>query len=167
VQSHPSTIAAGRRSPIRYVLLGGLALGTLDLAFAMSYWGISRGVSPVRVLQSVSRGVLGTASFQGGAGTAVLGAVLHYFIATCMVLAYYLVSRGAPALTRRPIAYGLPYGLLLFLIMNLVVLPLSAAGPPGFNNVPWIALSIIMHAVFGVICAIAAQFASMNNHSTR
>jgi hypothetical protein len=126
----------------------------------MSFWGIGYGVSPVRVLQSVARGVLGTASFDGGARTAVLGGVLHYTIATTMVLVYHAASRSFPALTRRPVALGLAYGVLLYLIMNLVVLPVSAVGMPRFDNKLWVGLSVVMHLVFGVICAMAARFAS-------
>jgi hypothetical protein len=140
--------------------MGGLVLGTVDLIFAMSFWGISRGVSPVRVLQSVARGVLGTASFEGGAATGLLGAALHYVIALSMAATYYAVSQKQAGLTRRPVACGIAYGVLLYLIMNFVVLPLSAVGPPRFDNTPWVALSVIMHGVFGVICAVAAQRAN-------
>lgn len=111
-------------------------------------------------MQSVARGVLGTASFEGGVPTALLGAVLHYTIALTMAASYYLVSRKLRVLTRRPIACGLAYGILLYLIMNLVVLPLSAVGMPKFDNVVWVALSVVMHAVFGLICAFTARRAA-------
>jgi uncharacterized protein YacL len=126
----------------------------------MSFWGISNSVSPVRVLQSVARGVLGRASFDGGAATAMLGAALHYFIALSMAATYYAVSQKHRALTRRPVGWGVAYGVLLYLIMCFVVLPLSAVGLPRFSNTLWVVLSVIMHAVFGVICAVAAQRAN-------
>lgn len=142
------------------MILGGIVLGTTDLVFACTFAALDSGASPVRVFQAVARGVLGTASFQGGAGSAALGVALHYVIATSMALVYYAVSRRYPALARRPIAYGIPYGLLLYLIMNLVVLPLSAVGMPKFTNTLWVTLSVIMHLVFGVICAVSARIAS-------
>src|SRR5207244_3832105 len=83
------------------VLVGGLLLGTTDLLFACLFWGIGYGVSPTRVMQSVARGVLGTASFDGGAPTALLGVVLHYTIAISMAVTYYLVSRKLDVLIRR------------------------------------------------------------------
>ena len=132
-------------------------LGTLDLTFAISFWGIGYGVAPTRVLQSVARGVLGQASFDGGVPTAVLGGVLHYFIATCMVLAFTVLGQRLDVLTRRPIACGAAYGVVLYLVMNLVVLPLSAVGMPRFDNVPWVGLSVVMHVCFGIICALAAR----------
>jgi uncharacterized membrane protein YagU involved in acid resistance len=108
-------------------------------------------------MQSVARGVLGTASFEGGAATALLGVLLHYTIAVSMAVTYYLVSRRVSALSRRPIASGVAYGVLLYLLMNLVVLPLSAVGMPKFDNVVWVAMSVVMHMVFGLICAFTAR----------
>jgi uncharacterized protein YacL len=138
-------------------LFGGVILGTLDISFAMSFWGIGYSVSPVRILQSVARGVLGNASFERGAASAVLGGLLHYFIAICMALVFYVAAGRLPGLVRRPLAWGAAYGLVLYLVMNLVVLPLSAVGMPRFDNVPWVALSVLMHLCFGVICAVSAR----------
>jgi hypothetical protein len=83
--------------------------------------------------------------------------VLHYTIAVTMAATYYLVSRKLDVLTRWPIACGVAYGALLYLIMNLIVLPLSAVGMPKFGNVVWVALSIVMHIIFGLICALTAR----------
>ena len=157
----PSNLATQpSSSPIKIAILGGLVLGTTDLTFACTFAGINSGASPVRVFQAVAAGVLGKASFTGGAAAAALGVALHYFIAISMALTYYAVSRRYPALARRPIACGIPYGILLYLIMNLVVLPLSAVGMPSFKNTLWVTLSVIMHMVFGVICAVTARIAS-------
>jgi hypothetical protein len=157
----PSNLATRpSSSPTKIAVLGGLVLGTTDLTFACTFAGLNSGASPVRVFQSVAAGVLGKASFTGGAASATLGVALHYVIAISMALVYYAVSRRYPALARRPIACGIPYGILLYLIMNLVVLPLSAIGMPSFKNLLWVTLSVIMHMVFGVICAVAARIAS-------
>jgi uncharacterized membrane protein YagU involved in acid resistance len=158
---HPSHLPTpSSSSRIQIAVLGGLVLGTTDLTFACTFAALNSGASPVRVFQAVARGVLGRASFNGGAASAALGVGLHYFIAISMALVYYAASRRYPALARRPIAYGIPYGVLLYLIMNLVVLPLSAIGMPSFSDTLWVTLSVIMHMVFGVICAVAARSAS-------
>ena len=60
--------------------------------------------------------------------------MLHYFIAFAIVAAFVGASRYLPMLTRAPILSGLVYGVAVYLVMNLVVLPLSAAGRPSF---PW------------------------------
>jgi len=154
-----TTLLASRRSPERYVVLGGLALGTLDLIFACTFWGALRGLPPTRILQSIAAGVQGTAAFDGGTGSVVLGALCHYFIAIMMVLAYTLIGARLRMLIEHPVRYGLPYGLLLYGVMTYVVVPLSNAPQPTKIYLPWMVASIIMHAVFGVICAWFARWA--------
>jgi hypothetical protein len=146
-------------SPYLYVIAGGLVAGTLDISYACIFWAIKAGVTPLRIFQSVAAGLLGKASFDGGAAIAALGLTLHYFIATTMALAYYLVAKHWPLLTRRPGLFGATYGLLLYLIMNYVVVPLSAAGS-GSKDPLWVALSIAVHALFiGIPCALFARLA--------
>jgi uncharacterized membrane protein YagU involved in acid resistance len=149
-----------RPSPARWIIAGGLLVGTLDLLFAGGFWAM-RGVPPIRIAQSIAAGVLGDASYDGGAASAWLGVVLHYFIAMMFVLVYWLMARRAAALLQRPVRYGLLYGLLLYLVMNFVVLPLSAAGMPSFNDTSWLVASIAMHLLIGVLCARFARRAGM------
>jgi hypothetical protein len=138
------------------ILLGALCLGTWDLLFARIYWN-AEGLNLVRVLQSIASGIYGRASRNGGLKTAIVGAVCHYFIALCMVLAYFLVSRRVRLLLRWPVRLGLAYGIFLYFFMNLVVLPLSAIGHPAFGDRRWMVWSIGMHAFFGVLCALTAR----------
>jgi hypothetical protein len=146
-------------SPYLYVLAGGLVAGTLDISYARIFWAIKAGVTPLRIFQSVAAGLLGKTSFDGGAATAALGLTLHYFIASTMALAYYLVAKRWALLTRRPGLFGATYGLLLYLMMNYVVVPLSAAGS-GSKDPLWVALSIAVHALFiGIPCALFARLA--------
>lgn len=142
-----------------WLLLGAIVLASLDALFAIVFWG-PRGVSASGIFQSIAAGLLGQAAYGGGAATAWLGVGLHYFIATMMVAAYYLVGRRFRTLLRRPIAFGLPYGVLLYGVMNLIVLPLSAAGMPKFDDLPWVGSSIVVHALLGVVCALSARKAA-------
>ena len=148
-----TTFAIHDRSPWATVLLGGLVMGTLDLLFACGFWGALRGVPPERILQSIAAGVQGKAAFDGGVDSAMLGAICHYFIATMMVLAYYLASGWLRPLIEHPLRYGAAYGLVLYGVMTYIVVPLSNAPQPTKVYLPWMLASIIMHAVFGVICA--------------
>ncbi len=120
-------------TPNQAVLFGALTVGVLDILDAFVFFGF-RGVPPIRILQSIASGLLGRAAYEGGVPTAVLGLLLHFFIAFMVVLVYFLASRRLPVLTRHPVACGLLYGLLVYAVMNLVVIPLSAAaigGPPS------------------------------------
>lgn len=135
------------------VLAGGFILATLDLIYACSFWAWLRHVSPMRLLQYIASGAIGNAAFDGGMATALLGAGLHYFIATIMVLAYYLASRSHRGLVRHPVRYGLPYGLLLWVVMTHVVVPLSQAQSSAKPLMLAVVTNFLMHLLFGVICA--------------
>jgi hypothetical protein len=72
------------------------------------------------------------------------------------VLAYALVAERLALLRAHPHRYGIAYGLLLYLLMNGVVLPLSAAPAPRHPQLAWALLNLPMFALFGTI---AARFA--------
>jgi hypothetical protein len=108
--------------------LGAGVGGALDIVYAIVLWGFILGGSPMQVLQSVAAGLLGKEAYDGGGGTAALGLALHFSIAFCMALAYVLASRKLPALNEQPWAMGALYGIVLFVVMNFIVVPLSAIG---------------------------------------
>jgi hypothetical protein len=140
-----------------FVLAGGIVAGTLDIIYACAFWALKSNVPARRILQSVAAGLLGEASFKGGAGTAALGLGLHYFIALSMSLTYYLVALRQPLLWQRPWLCGAGYGLLLYAVMNYVVVPLSAAGP-GSKDPLWIGLSVAVHVLLiGIPIALFAR----------
>jgi hypothetical protein len=119
-----------RLSAGKAILYGTLAVGILDGLDAILFFGLRSGATPVRIFQSISAGVLGrAAAAQGGWRAALLGVMLHFFIAFAVVSTFYLVSRRARILTRRPILFGMLYGVAVYAIMNYAVIPLSAIGP--------------------------------------
>ena len=134
-----------RKRSALWVLAGGLVAGTFDITYACVFWAIKIGAPPTRIFQSVARGLLGAASFRGGAATAALGLFLHYFIATTMSFCYYFVARKWALLYKYPLRCGAVYGLGLFIFMTYVVVPLSAARGGASPGKLWIALSILVH----------------------
>ena len=111
------------------IVYGGLLVGVLDILDAMIFYGVRSGITPVRILQSVAAGLLGRASYTGGAKTAALGLLLHFFNATLFAIGYYFLSRLLPWLNRNAVIAGLLYGVAAYFIMTFIVVPLSAIGP--------------------------------------
>ncbi len=155
--------AAGRgRRALPCILAGGLAAGTLDLAYASTFWGFKIGFTPVQILQSIAAGWLGRdAAYAGGWGAALLGLVSHYGIAIAMAACYWAASLRWQALARRPLRYAPIYGVLLYVAMNHVVVPLSRAGDGTQPAWRWENLSHLAAHVFLVAlpCALAARCA--------
>lgn len=133
-----------------------LALASVDLLFAGTYWHTLFGVPPARTVQNIAAGLLGKRAFAGGNGTVLLGVLLHYAMMAAMVAAYYLTAERMKGLVERPWLYGTLYGVVLFVVMNLIVVPLSAM--PKAPVVPsWIVSSIAMHVVIGLAIALSAR----------
>ena len=142
------------------IFWGGLIAGTLDITAACVYSWIRANVSPVRVFQSVASGLLGPSSYTGGAKTAVLGLALHFLIATTATAFFYFASRKLRFMIEQPVTWGLVYGVLVYLFMNFVVLPLSAlqqrTAPPLSSRI--INMLIIMFCVGLPISLIVRRF---------
>jgi hypothetical protein len=58
----------------------------------------------------------------------LLGILLHFVVATCIAAVYYAASLKLPVLIRHAVVSGLVYGLIAYLVMNYVVIPLSRIG---------------------------------------
>jgi len=118
---------SGQRSNAgKTIFWGGLIAGTLDITGACVVAWLRAGVPPVRVFQSVASGLYGPASSTLGVKTAIVGLILHYFIATTWTAVYYTASRKISFLINQPIISGLLYGVVVYSFMNFVVIPLSA-----------------------------------------
>jgi hypothetical protein len=113
------------------ILAGGAIAGTLDIAFAFTFAGM-HGASPLRVLQFIASGLLGTDSFNRGSASATLGAVCHYSILTVATALYLLASRRLAALARHPFICGPLFGVAIYLVMNFIIVPLSRV--PSHNH---------------------------------
>jgi uncharacterized membrane protein YagU involved in acid resistance len=136
-----------RSTAFHSVTIAGIVAGTLDIIAAFIRSGL-RGVGPVRVLQSISSGLLGTASYTKGASSAILGLFLHFFIATTAALVYYAASRRLRSLLTRPLVWGPIYGVIVWLVMNLIVLPLSGF-PHRLSFMPMnVATGLLIHIFF-------------------
>ena len=110
------------------IVYGGLIVGILDGLFAFIFYGWVLGVKPLRIFQSVASGLLGRAAFDGGVSTFLLGLLLHFVVATCIAAVFYAASLKLPILINHAVVSGLIYGMIAYLGMNYVVIPLSRIG---------------------------------------
>src|SRR5260370_11524668 len=82
------------------IAVGGLVAGTLDLTQACILFGWD-------IPLAIAAGLLGRQALHGGAGTYVLGILLHFFIACSVAAVYYAASRRLPFLKEHPLVCGL------------------------------------------------------------
>jgi len=147
--------SAGRSSMLditRYAMLGGAILGCADIVFAWLFWR-GKGATVADIFQSIARGIYGKQAAAMGMTSVTIGAACHFLIAICMVLVWLEFVSFKPAFNRKWVIWGAIYGILLYLFMNFVLLPMTPVGFPKFNNPEWIEASVFMHMVFGIWCA--------------
>jgi hypothetical protein len=119
-----------RRSIWKPILAATLVCGALDILFAMmlTVW---RGRAIPDMLRFVASGPFPQATDWGGGG-ALLGLLVHFTLMAIMVAAFVLAARRIPVLTDSPLLWGLLFGLVTYVVMNLIVVPLRfpPAWPP-------------------------------------
>jgi len=150
----------GRPRALNTIVYGGLLVGIFDMLFAFTFYGLILGVPRLRIFQSVASGVLGRpAAIAGGVKTFLLGLLLHFVVATCIASVFYLVARLVPLVIRYAVVSGLLYGMIAYLGMKYVVVPLSAIGGRGqLPRLPIFLTEIIGHAVLvGLPLALLAR----------
>lgn len=137
--------------------VGGLIAGALDITYAIVFSGF-HGVPAMRILQSVTSGLLGAAAYDGGVQTATLGLILHFLIMCLIAAIFYFTSRRVSFLVQRPVIAGSIFGFFVYFVMNLVVLPLSAfPGKVSFAPV-LLAANLLVHMfLIGVPIALASR----------
>lgn len=112
------------KSSIRTIVLAGMAVGVLDGIAAVVAAAV-RGVSPDRVFQYISSGILGRSAFEGGAATVVLGVFLHFVVAFGAAAVFVLAARSIAFLRTNPLIIGPLYGIAVYFVMSEVVSALS------------------------------------------
>ena len=150
-----------KSSPAKAILIGGLVAGAFDITYACLFFGFRNHVSPIRIFQSVARGALGNAAFQGGLKTGALGLFFHFLIALTAATVYFLASRVLRFMVTHPIICGILYGLCVYLFMYGVVMRFSAIHNPLYPwQYPWVVLvpNLLIHMLgIGLPIGLATQ----------
>jgi hypothetical protein len=147
-------------SGLRAILIGGLVAGTLDIEAA----ALINRVSPVLIAHYIATGVMGREALSTGPPAAYLGVLLQWAMSVAIAAIYWFVTARMPGLRERWWLGGLFAGVVIFLVMNFVVMPFSAA-PVTLHEViarfrpVKAAENLVAMFVFGLIVAYCAKAA--------
>jgi hypothetical protein len=128
-----STSRANRPTFTTALLLTALIAGTLDAIGATTSFLLRGNGDPAIIWRYVASGALGPAALKGGGEMVVYGLLFHYFIAFCCTLVFFLAYPRVRALARYKYIAAIGYALLVWVITNLVIIPLSHLGMPHFH----------------------------------
>jgi hypothetical protein len=149
---HGSTGVRIVKDFITPTLLGGIIAGTLDIGAA----SLINSAKPTRILQVIASGLLGKSAFADDS-TVALGLVLQWAMSIIIASIFVFAVQWRPVLKRHWVKAGFVYGIAVFIVMNYVVLPLSAIGhAPRFRIVHFLE-DILAMLLFGLTVAFFAR----------
>lgn len=120
----------GRWTRGQAAALATIIAGTLDILVALL---LARQPAKI-LLQTIASAVIGERAFGGGWTTALAGLALHYLLALGMAGLFVFEIATRRPVARHPLRGAMLYGVVLWAVMYLVVLPLRwPASYPRFT----------------------------------
>jgi hypothetical protein len=104
------------------ILLASLIAGTLDGLAAVFI--LAKGQA-VMVFKYIASAVYGKQAFAGGSGMIWTGVALHYLIAAIFTILFFILYDLMPVVRKSVIFITIVYGVFVWVVMNLLVLPLT------------------------------------------
>lgn len=133
--------------PLKQLSIAVLVCGTLDIGYAIVTAMVKGGTAGM-VLRGVASGPFGGIANNWGMGGAALGLGVHFAIMTVMVAAYFILAANSKLGTASPWLAGTVYGIVLYVLMYVVVLPLRWSTIYPLTDPVAIAVSLFPHVAF-------------------
>ena len=129
------------------IAIAGVVAGAIDLGFN-TVKALNAGTSVLKPWKGVAAALLGKdAVIHGGDAMAAIGLGLHFLITIGAAAIYYLVAKRQRWLVRHPFLSGVVFGVLFFLLLNYLILPLSVIGHPLYIGTETIAIALPSHII--------------------
>lgn len=136
------------------IILTGFVVGTLDMLGAMMVYQSA----PDHLFRGIASGAFGSSvAFSGGTVMVFYGALFHYFIAFAWTTFFFLVYPMFPPLWKNKYITGGLYGVFVWIVMNRIVIPLSAITPRPFDLTSAIIGASILVVAVGLPIVILAH----------
>lgn len=142
------------------ILLTGLIAGTLDIISAL----VVSQLSLANMFHYIASGAIGReAAFSGGIATMMLGFFIHYLIAFSWTILFFVLYPKVKLLQGNKYVIGVLYGALVWVVMNLIILPMTYIGsrPLVFKNI--LVNMIILMVMIGLPVSLMAHRYYRNN----
>jgi hypothetical protein len=140
------------------ILAMGLLAGVLDGLSAVANHLIQGGRAPQRIFKYIASGVFGPSAMSGGTAMVMAGVCFHMLIAMTWTIVFFLAARRLAELRRHAIVAAVGFGLFVWCVMNLVVIPLSRVRQAAsFNPTQAIIGALILVAFIGFPVSLGAR----------
>jgi hypothetical protein len=117
------------KSAFTAVLTAWLIAGTLDISSALVLYTMRTGKSPVWVLRYIASAAFGKTAYSGSPLMSIAGLLFHYAVAFIFTVLFFILYPKIHALIKNKFVSGMLYGLFVWIVMNLLVVPLTRIPP--------------------------------------
>lgn len=115
------------------ILWVGFLVGLLDIGSAFTQVKIMFPErNPLGVLRYIASAVFGKEKANTGDSMLFFGALFHFIIAYCFTIAFFLIYPHVRFLSANRLLTGILYGLTIWAVMNLLVVPQTKIGHRPF-----------------------------------
>ena len=150
-------------------LLAGLSAAVIEMMFVLPirYWLV--GATPSVVFQFIASGARGKRAFEEGIYSVLLGVGVHTLISIVSAAVFTIAALRWDWLRRHALLSGSACGIVAFLVMSFIVLPLSAIGLSLPRSPALFATSLAIHMfAFGVpIAVVCARLLERSDFESR
>ena len=118
-----------QKNPLKTIVAAWLLAGTLDISSAFISVYLHFGKNPLLVGNYISSAIFGRAdAYAGGTPMVIIGILFHYLIAFIFTVIFFLLHPRIYAVLKNKFIAAILYGLFVWIVMNLVVVPLTRIG---------------------------------------
>ena len=141
------------------VLLTTIVAGTLDIIAAHVDQTIRTGRFPDKMFYAIAGGAIGLQrAFTSGKEVLLLGIFIHYFIAFCFTLFYFVIYPAVKKVLPNKFVDGFLYALFVQAVMTFIVLPLTAFPKrPFVFTIDVVIGLLVLTVVFGLPISIMTE----------
>lgn len=139
------------------IALTGFIVGTLDILAAFLMYFMSSGNGPMNVLLYIASAAFGGKAFSGGVPMALVGLLFHFIIAFGFTFLLFKAYPGVNKFVKNQFLQAVLFGLVIWVIMNLIVLPLSSVPKGAFDLVGAIKGAVVLILAVGVPISMGAR----------
>jgi hypothetical protein len=146
------------KSILQTILRAGIIAGALDIAAAIIDFYIATGKGPVRIFVYIASGIFGEQNGLSTQSMVIFGVLFHFLIAIIFSAFYFWIYTAIQFLHRNRLINAFLYGIFIWLVMNLLVVPLSITHTWTFQSMKVLKAVIILIVCVGVPITFMASF---------
>ncbi|WP_316785515.1 hypothetical protein [Pedobacter frigiditerrae] len=131
----------------KLIIKAGLLAGTLDIIAAFLNFYYKTGKNPTIVLKYIASAIFGKEAMAGGIEMILTGLLLHFIIAFIFTLFFSVIYKMLWSWLKNIILIAILYGIFVWIVMNLAIVPLSKA-----SQIPFSWSGLITNIIILIVC---------------